>query len=170
MVPQAPQWRGSTRVSVQVPEQSVAPAGQAQVPFRQTWEALQESQLAPQWRGSVATSQQRPSPQASCGLRVQVATQVPAWHDWEAGHAWPQSPQLAGSLSTLRHSVPQIFSPGGQVQAPARQEEPEMEQKARQVPQLMEDCWRSTQRAPLQRSPRPAQEHSPLMHSVPGGQ
>lgn len=169
-VPQAPQWRGSTRVSVQVPEQSVAPAGQAQAPFRQTWEAPQESQLAPQWRGSVATSQQRPSPQASCGLRVQVVTQAPAWHDWEAGHAWPQSPQLAGSLSTSRHSVPQIFSPGGQVQAPARQEEPEMEQKARQVPQLMEDCWRSTQRAPLQRSPRPAQEHSPLTHSVPGGQ
>lgn len=66
--------------------------------------------------------------------------------------------------------MPQIFSPGGQVQAPARQEEPETEQKARQVPQLMEDCWRSTQRAPLQRSPRPAQEHSPLMHSVPAGQ
>ena len=73
---------------------------------------------APQLAASVSVSTQLMTPAAEVQTvrgAAQVSAQRPAEHICPAGHAAPQEPQLAGSLSRVEHTSPQRLWPAEQL-------------------------------------------------------
>jgi hypothetical protein len=108
--PQAPQFAASCCKSTQEPSHEVcAPHSLVHWPLRHTWPAAQALPQSPQLSRLELTSTHWP-PQA-LSPALQATPHVPrlqtAAPPATGGQALSHAPQLAGSLSRLRHSEPQ---------------------------------------------------------------
>ena len=99
--PQAPQFRLSVAVLVQLLPHPVSPGGQAQAPCVQASPAPHAWPHAPQLALSVCTLVQAP-PQSSWE-EGHCVVHAPATHAWPALHACPHAPQFKLSVAVFAH-------------------------------------------------------------------
>jgi hypothetical protein len=140
-VPQPPQLFGSLRSIAQPLAHRVSLAGHTQAPDEQLALSAQVVAQLPQWLSEVARFTHARLHEVSCG--AQVSAHAPRLHTWLAGQAFPQAPQLLGSLAPSEHPLAQAVSPSPHAQAPDTQDVP-VGHAAPQVPQFFALLSRST--------------------------
>ena len=118
MLPQVPQLFSSSWVSLQVPEQTVYPAGQMQALPPQISLPPQTLPQAPQLEASVVRSTQ-PAPQEVWLDSLQM--QVPAEQIAPDPQMFPHAPQLLASLRVSMHAPLQEEKGVGHTQEPDAQ-------------------------------------------------
>jgi hypothetical protein len=114
---QDPQFAGSVARSTQAVPHLVRPLPHTHCAMLQIWSAAQAVLQLPQWLESLFGSTQL-LPHRTSGL-VQLVTHCPSWHACMLGHAVPQLPQFAGSVSALTHMPLQTVVVPGQTMPPS---------------------------------------------------